>query len=64
MPGLQGTFAGGFVLIVVGFILLLNTRFGVSLDWLEEWWPAAPILFGAFLLYRAIQDRRAAENSE
>ena len=64
MPGLQGTFAGGFVLIVGGFILLLNTRFGVSLDWVEEWWPAAPILFGAFLLYRAIQDRRASESSE
>ena len=64
MPGLQGTFAGGFVLIVVGFVLLLNTRFGVSLDWVEEWWPAAPILFGAFLLYRAIQDRRASESSE
>ena len=64
MPGLQGTFAGGFVLIVVGFILLLNTRFGVSLDWLEEWWPAAPILFGAYLLYRAIQDRRASESAE
>ena len=64
MPGLQGTFVGGFVLIVVGFILLLNTRFGVSLDWLEEWWPAAPILFGAYLLFRAIQDRRASESSE
>ncbi len=64
MPGLQGSIAGGAVLMLVGFILLLNTRFGVSLDWVEEWWPAAPILFGAFLLYRAIQDRRALESSE
>jgi len=64
MPGFQGSIAGGAALMLVGFILLLNTRFGVSLDWVEEWWPAAPILFGAFLLYRAVQDRRASEISE
>ncbi|MDP7479497.1 MAG: DUF5668 domain-containing protein [Vicinamibacterales bacterium] len=57
VPSFGGSIGGGVALIAVGFILLLNTRFGVSLDWIEEWWPAAPILVGAYLLIKAIQER-------
>jgi hypothetical protein len=64
MPGLQGSILGGSILIAIGFLLLLNTRFGVSLAWMEEWWPVAPMLFGAYLLLRAIQERRASRSSE
>ena len=60
--GMKGSILGGSILIVVGFILLLNTRFGISLDWLEEWWPVAPILIGAYFVYRAIQDRKKKES--
>jgi hypothetical protein len=58
-PGLRGSIFGGSALIVVGFILLLNTRFGVSLDWIGEWWPVAPMILGAYLLGRAVQERQA-----
>jgi hypothetical protein len=64
MPGLQGSLLGGAILIAIGFILLLNTRFGVSLAWVEDWWPVAPMLVGAYLLVRAIQERRASDSSE
>ena len=37
--------------------MLLYTRFDVSLAWLDEWWPVAPIALGAFLLVKAIQER-------
>jgi hypothetical protein len=56
-PGLRGSIVGGVVLMIIGAILLANTRFDVSLDWLEEWWPAAIILFGAYLLFKAMQER-------
>jgi hypothetical protein len=39
----------GVILIVVGLLLFLNTRFGFSLDWLEEWWPLIPVGFGIYL---------------
>jgi hypothetical protein len=55
----RGSVWGGLVLMAIGAILLSRTRFGYSLDWLEEWWPAAPILFGGWLVGRAIQDRMA-----
>lgn len=57
IPSFGGSIGGGIALIAVGVVLLLNTRFGISLDWIEEWWPAAPILVGAYLLVKAIQER-------
>ena len=63
LPGLGGSIGGGVALIAVGVILLVNTRFGITLDWIEEWWPAAPILLGAYLIVKAIQDRTSGAPS-
>jgi len=63
-PGIRGSVFGGIALIVAGFILLLNTRFGVSLDWVEQWWPVAPMIFGVYLLVRALQERRASQSND
>ena len=54
--GSRGSLLGGVLLIAVGAIALSYTRFGVSLDWVEDWWPLAPILMGAYLLYQPIVD--------
>jgi hypothetical protein len=63
VPSFGGSFAGGLALMGLGVVLLANTRFGVSLDWIEEWWPAAPILLGAYLIVKAIQDRTSGAPS-
>ena len=57
MPGLHGSIFGGVLLIGGGFIILLHTRFGVPLEWLEDWWPLAPIFLGVYLVVKAIQER-------
>lgn len=59
-PGIRGSIVGGSIFIAGGFVLLLHTRFGMSLDWMEQWWPVAPILFGVYLVARAIQERQAS----
>jgi TM2 domain-containing membrane protein YozV len=59
-PGIGGSVVGGVVLAAIGTILLAHTRFDVALDWLEEWWPASLILFGAYLVYKA---RRGASKA-
>jgi len=59
-PGFRGSLAGGVTLVAVGALLLSNTLFNVSLAWVEDWWPVALIGFGAFLAYRAIEDRKAS----
>jgi len=56
-PGLRGSILGGACFIAGGFILLLHTRFGWSLDWVQDWWPVAPMLFGAWLIVRAVHER-------
>jgi hypothetical protein len=60
-PGLKGSVLGGAVLVVIGVVVLSRTLFGVSLEWTEEWWPLAIILFGGYLIYKAKSDAAAAK---
>lgn len=55
-PGLGGSVVGGVAIALVGAILLSRTAFGMSLAWLEAWWPVALILFGGYLVYKARVD--------
>ncbi len=63
VPTFGGSLAGGLALIGLGVVLLANTRFGLSLDWIEEWWPIAPIALGVYLIVKAIQDRTSGLRS-
>jgi hypothetical protein len=59
-PGLHGSIPGGLAVVAVGGVLLSHTRFGLPLDWLNEWWPAALILFGVYLVARSVMGRSEA----
>ncbi|HJQ98852.1 MAG TPA: hypothetical protein VJ826_11105 [Candidatus Polarisedimenticolaceae bacterium] len=56
-PGLRGSIFGGLAVAFVGGVLLSNTLFGMSLEWVGAWWPAALIIFGVYLAVRALLDR-------
>lgn len=62
-PGVRGSTLGGALLLAGGLIMITNTLFDMSLAWLEDWWPVAPIALGAYLLYHGFRDRSAAETS-
>ena len=64
LPNMGGSIVAGVVLMVLGVVLLLNTAFGVSLAWVEQWWPLAPILMGGYLFRTAWRERHqtAAES--
>ena len=49
----SGSMGWGVALVVFGILLLLNTRFDVSMAWMEDWWPAAGILLGGYLIYKS-----------
>lgn len=57
-PG-HGSLVGGAAMIAVGAILLAHTRFGYSLKWIEDWWPAALVLIGGYLVWRAVIEGRS-----
>jgi hypothetical protein len=61
LPAPGGSVGGGAVLIAVGVILLSNTLWDISLAWLEDWWPVAPIAVGAWLVVRGLQEREKKE---
>jgi TM2 domain-containing membrane protein YozV len=57
LPSFGGSIFGGVTLIILGFVLLLYTRFDISLSWLRDWWPVIPIGLGVYLLVKALQER-------
>jgi hypothetical protein len=60
MPGIRGSIFGGLVLIISGGIILSHTAYGLSLSWLEDWWPAGLFLIGGYLIVKGIQERMAS----
>ena len=61
LPKFQGSMGGGVALIALGVLLLSNTLFGLSLDWLASWWPLGLVGLGAYLVVKARQERRAGD---
>ncbi|MFQ5718655.1 MAG: hypothetical protein ACE5IK_03820 [Acidobacteriota bacterium] len=50
-------------LMILGGIFLMNTAFNWDFQWLETWWPLAPVGFGAWLFAKGLADRRRASRS-
>ena len=59
-PGIRGSLVGGALLVGVGLIMLSHTRFDMPMDWVEDWWPVAPILIGAWLIYKNLESQKEA----
>ena len=58
LPGGHGSLMGGVLLIIAGGIALAYTRFGISLEWIEDWWPLGVILFGLYLVIQPLAYHR------
>ena len=54
----RGSIVGGAVLVLLGIFFLAHTRYGMPLEWLEEWWPMALIIAGLFLLFQSWNSRK------
>ena len=56
--------AGAIVLIILGFILLLDTTDIISMDQLERYWPIGLIAFGLYLLYARLSPGHAKAHAD
>jgi len=57
-PALQGSVFGGLTLIVGGALALAHIRFGLSMAWVERWWPLAIVGLGIHLIWKAVKTSR------
>lgn len=57
-PEIRGSVLGGLALIVAGVLALAHLRFGLSMAWVERWWPVALIGFGIYLVWKAVKAAR------
>jgi hypothetical protein len=57
----QGGAAAGVLLIIAGIIFFTNTLGGVSLEWIEDWWPALPLGLGVYLVLATVRDKSRKE---
>jgi hypothetical protein len=53
----KGSMSAGVVLVGIGLILFFHTKFDMSLEWLEEWWPLAAVGFGIYLIVKGRQSK-------
>ena len=60
--GEGGSMVGGVLLVGIGTILFLYTRFDVSMLWLEEWWPLGAVALGAYLIYKSRENKNREES--
>ena len=56
MPTTRGSVAGGGAIVAIGMLLLMHTRFGMSLAWMRDWWPLAPVFFGVWLVVKGMMN--------
>jgi len=57
MPQMAGSILGGAILIVASVIALSYSAFGMSLEWVQHWWPLAPLAVGLYLVVAGARDR-------
>lgn len=52
VPTNRGSRVGGVLLIIVGVMFLMYTRFDFDMYWVEDWWPLGLIILGGWLFAR------------
>lgn len=54
--GRKGSVPAGVILVALGVLFILDLNFGVSMEWIEDWWPLALVAFGGWLVYKGRRD--------
>jgi len=56
MPSTKGSTLGGAVLVIIGILFIMDLNFGISLEWVGNWWPLFLVLAGVYLILKARKD--------
>jgi len=57
-PDKRDSLIAGIAVMLLGILLLANTRFGFSLAWVGNWWPLVLVLTGGYMVATFVMDQR------
>jgi len=57
-PDRRDSLVAGVAVMVLGVLLLANTRFGFSLAWVADWWPLLLVATGGYMVAIFVLDQR------
>jgi hypothetical protein len=57
-PDRRDSLIAGIAMIGFGALLLANTRWGISLEWILDWWPLILVLTGVYLVGSYMLDQK------
>ena len=57
LPDSSGSLLGGILLVAFGSIAFAHTMFGISAEWVRDWWPIALVGIGGYLIFRSTWTR-------
>ncbi len=58
IPTAKGSTLGGAVLVIIGTLFIMDLNFGISLEWVGNWWPLFLVLGGVYLILKARKDAK------
>jgi len=53
LPSSGGSTTIGVVLVAVGLLFILDLNFNVSMEWIENWWPAILVAIGINMIVKS-----------
>jgi len=53
VPGATGSIPVGIFLVIIGTLFFMDLKFGMSMEWVEDWWPMILIGGGVWLIVKA-----------
>jgi hypothetical protein len=60
----SGSLTAGILLVLIGGFLLLNNLVTIDLSFLNDWWPALLVLFGAWQIFAYWKTKQDASKPE
>jgi len=53
LPSAGGSRTTGLVLVAIGVLFILDLNYNVSMEWIEDWWPAILVAIGINMVVKS-----------
>jgi cell wall-active antibiotic response 4TMS protein YvqF len=61
LPDAGGGKFAGVALLTIGTLAFMRTKFDISMEWVEDWWPLVLIIAGGYILYQSRTESKTTD---